>query len=241
MKISIVVPAFNEEKLIGKTLAAITDAGGVFTARGWLMETVVCDNNSTDRTSEIAAAAWAKVVFEPINQISRARNAGASVATGDWLIFIDADSIPSRGIFARVAENIESGRCVGGGCLVKLDEPLPITGALVTAWNCLSTLCRWAAGSFVYCETKAFRELHGFSHKLYASEEIEFSRRLKKLARRQNRKVMIIREPKLTTSARKMHLYTKREYARFMLKAFFLPWEVLTNRDECAPWYDGRR
>jgi len=54
---------------------------------------IVCDNNSTDRTAEIARAAGAIVVYEPVNQIARRRNCGAAAATGDWLIFVDADSI----------------------------------------------------------------------------------------------------------------------------------------------------
>ena len=95
MKISVVVPAFNEEKLLGKSLAAIRSACSAFTDLGWDWEIVVCDNNSTDRTSEIARETGATVIFEPINQISRARNRGASAATGDWLIFVDADSFPA--------------------------------------------------------------------------------------------------------------------------------------------------
>jgi len=104
--ISIIVPAFNEEKLLGASLAEIKSAAAAFTARGWQVELVVCDNNSTDRTPEIARAAGAKVVFEPVNQIARARNCGALAASGNWLVFVDADSHPSAGLFADVAEQI---------------------------------------------------------------------------------------------------------------------------------------
>src|SRR5262249_18996054 len=58
---------------------------------------------------ELARAGGATVVFEPINQIARARNTGAAAATGDWLIFVDADSKPSRELFAEVAEHRFSG------------------------------------------------------------------------------------------------------------------------------------
>ena len=68
-----------------------------FTARGWTTELIVCDNNSSDATPAIAAAAGARVVFEPVNQIGRARNAAAAAATGDWLVFVDADSHPTAG------------------------------------------------------------------------------------------------------------------------------------------------
>jgi glycosyltransferase involved in cell wall biosynthesis len=92
LKISVVVPAFNEEKLITASLAAIRAAMTAFTDRGWAGELIVCDNNSTDRTAELARTAGATVVFEPVNQIARARNCGAAAATGDWLVFVDADS-----------------------------------------------------------------------------------------------------------------------------------------------------
>jgi len=103
VKISIVVPAFNEEKFIARSLRKIKAATDAFASLGWESELIVCDNNSTDRTAEKARAAEAMVVFEPINQISRARNQGASAATGDWLVFVDADSYPSRELFADLA------------------------------------------------------------------------------------------------------------------------------------------
>src|ERR1041384_4934890 len=112
MKISVIVPAFNEEKFIARSLRKIKSATGAFTQLGWDSEVIVCDNNSTDRTAEKARAAGATVIFEPVNQIARARNRGASVATGDWLVFIDADSFPSRELFEDLAAAIRSGGCV---------------------------------------------------------------------------------------------------------------------------------
>jgi glycosyltransferase involved in cell wall biosynthesis len=83
MKISVVVPAFNEEKFIARSLRKIKAAADAFSSLGWETEIIVCDNNSTDRTAEKALAAGAIMVFEPVNQISRARNKGASAASGD--------------------------------------------------------------------------------------------------------------------------------------------------------------
>ena len=60
----------------------------------WRSELIVCDNNATDRTAAIVCEEGALVVFERINQISRARN------TGDWLLFVHADSHPNRALFA---------------------------------------------------------------------------------------------------------------------------------------------
>ena len=111
MKVSVVVPAFNEERLLAGSLAAIRDAMRAFDQDGGMSELIVCDNNSTDRTAEIARAAGATVVFEPVNQIARARNRGAAAASGDWLVFVDADSYPSKGLFEDARE---VGGAVGG-------------------------------------------------------------------------------------------------------------------------------
>src|SRR5947208_15001932 len=144
MRISVIVPAFNEEKFIARSLRKIKAATAAFAATGWESEIIVCDNNSTDRTAEKARASGAIVVFEPVNQISRARNKGASAAKGDWLVFVDADSYPSRELFADLAVVIQSGRCLGGGAVVTMGRAVGWTGLFIPLWNGISRLNRWA-------------------------------------------------------------------------------------------------
>jgi glycosyltransferase involved in cell wall biosynthesis len=242
VKLSIIIPAFNEERLLGGNLShlrAVTSA--VFPRRQWNVELIVCDNNSTDRTAELARAAGATVVFEPINQIGRARNRGAEAATGDWLLFIDADSLPDSGLLEDAAECMASGRFVAGGSTVKLDGYHPVAQFVAGGWNVLSRAFTLLAGSFIFCEAAAFRQVNGFSQVLYVSEEIDLSVRLRKLARRTGRALVILTDHPLKTSARKLHLYRRRDYARFMLGVFCSFGRAIRQRDACAPWYDGRR
>jgi len=241
VKISVIVPAFNEAKLLGASLAEIKSAASAFTARGWNFELVVCDNNSTDRTAEIARAAGAEVVFEPVNQIARARNSGAAAATGDWLVFVDADSHPSENLFADVAGQIASGRCLAGGATIRLDEKMFVAGLITELWNYASRIHQLMAGSFIFVEAAAFRQVGGFSHELFAAEELELSQRLKKLARSTRRKIVILHRHPIKTSARKMKLYSSRELLVFFARSIFNHHRTVRSRDAAYMWYDGRR
>jgi len=246
MKISLVVPAFNEERLLHGSLRSIRAAMDGFDRFGWKSELIVCDNNSTDRTAEIAKAAGAQVVFEPVNQISRARNAGAARALGDWIFFVDADSYPSVELFLDAAEAIRAG-CLAGGSTVTFEDPhlhpgsALLTGTWTGIWNALSRINKWAAGSFIFCEAAAFRETGGFSEELYASEEIDLFRRLKRMARRERRSIVILHRHPLYTSNRKLLLYGWRDFFRFMVKTVVSRGRALKSREDCSPWYDGRR
>ena len=241
MKVSVVIPAYNEEKLLGETLGHVNTARRVFDELGWGSELVVCDNNSNDRTAEIAGSAGAKVVFEPINQIGRARNTGAKAAAGEWLIFVDADSHPSPALFRDVAGEISSGKSLAGGSTVALAGRYPVARIIIHSWNFLSRVFRWAPGSFIFCEAAVFRKVGGFDERLYASEEIELFQRLKKEAWANRRCITILHRHPLITSARKLHLYSAGEHARFLLRTVIGRGRTLSDRDACHTWYDGRR
>src|SRR5436190_4042328 len=218
MKLSVIVPAFNEERLLAQSLRSIRTALRAFEAPAWSCELIVCDNNSTDRTAAIAREAGAIVVFEPLNQISRARNAGAAQARGDWMVFVDADSWPTPELFGEAAQAIESGDCLAGGATLRYDIDRLDVRIPLALWNAVSRLMKWAAGSFMFCEASAFREVGGFSQALYAAEELDFFRRLKKLARAKRLRIVVLHRHPLRTSARKATLYTWRELGRFLLR-----------------------
>ena len=240
LKISVVVPAFNEERLLAATLDGIKAAAKVFDDSGdW--EMIVCDNNSTDRTAEIARAAGARVVFEAHNQISRARNRGAPGAAGEWMLFVDADSSPSPALFRDLRAAIESGSCLAGGSTIAPEGEAFAFRLAVRVWNAISRINRWGAGSFIFCESAAFRELGGFSEDLYASEELDFFQRLKPLARRGGREIRILHRHPLHTSDRKVRLYTWRELLGFAGRMILHPRRTLRSASGCDAWYDGRR
>jgi glycosyltransferase involved in cell wall biosynthesis len=242
LTISVIIPAFNEAALLADSLGSVRAAMTVFDELAWRSELIVCDNNSTDGTASIARAGGATVCVEPVNQIARARNTGAGHATGDWLVFVDADSRPSAALFTAVVEAIRAGRCLAGGSTVHLAGTHHRVVTLFThAWNALSRITKWAPGSFIFCEAAAFRAVGGFSEELYAGEEIDLFRRLKRLARRRGRTIVILHKHPLETSDRKVHLYTPRELLPFLAATLLTRGRTLRSAQKCFAWYDGRR
>jgi glycosyltransferase involved in cell wall biosynthesis len=89
MKLTVVIPAYNEESGIGLTLDSIPIEA--LNAAGYEVEKLVVDNASTDRTAEIAEAHGARVVFQPKQGYGHAYQCGFSNANGDIIASGDAD------------------------------------------------------------------------------------------------------------------------------------------------------
>src|SRR5438128_1082894 len=119
--ISFIVPAYNEQALIGRTLDSLNQAARSI---GEPYEIVVADDGSTDQTAEIAEARGARVVRVNVRQISAARNAGAREAQGDKLIFVDADTAVTEAVLRSAIEAMNQG-AVGGGSAVRFDGKVP--------------------------------------------------------------------------------------------------------------------
>lgn len=241
MHLSIIIPAFNEERLIMHCLDSVAESLAANQKPGFTSEIIVVDNNSTDKTAELATQAGAKVVFEPINQIGRARNSGATVATGEWLLFVDADSLLNPGMVADILNMIESGQYVGCGSVMHMPD-LPWWGkAAIQLWTIFSVVFHWASGALVVCRADAFREVGGFNQELFAADEIDLSQLLKKWGRKHGLKFTILTRHPLVTSPRKVQLYSGWEIVSQILRVVFSPRRSLQDKKKLPIWYDGRR
>lgn len=230
--ISFVVPAYNEGRLIGRTLAAIHGAAREL---GEPYELVVVDDASTDRTAAIASACGARVLEVQFRQIARTRNAGAGAARGDTLIFVDADTIVPPGTLRATIDALDRG-AVGGGATLAFDGRLPRYAALfLPLFHLAARVTGLACGCYVFCTRRAFDAVGGFDASLYATEEIPFSRSL----RRQGR-VVILREP-VTTSGRKLRTHSVWEVLRLGLALARRGTGVFRSREGLSVWYGDRR
>lgn len=105
-KVSIIVPAFNEEKAIGADLDIILRTMG---KADYAYEVIVVDDHSTDRTKEIAEAKGVRVISHPFNKgVGAARKTGIKNATGDIIVMTDADNTYPNGDIPRLLEHMDS-------------------------------------------------------------------------------------------------------------------------------------
>jgi glycosyltransferase involved in cell wall biosynthesis len=202
MRVSIIVPAFNEAEFlqnsIAKTRLALVQAGLPLANQDW----IVCDNNSSDRTAQIAAELGANVVFEAQQSIARARNQGASAAEGEHLLFFDADSYASPELAADLLRAIEDPSIAGGGSMILVFGGSQFNKLRMQRMNPIFRLFGISGGAFLFCRADVFRDLGGFAEHLYALEDLEFSIRLKRQAKRRQQRVLILHEHPVFTSGR---------------------------------------
>lgn len=227
-RMSFIVPAYNEAKLLGATLDAIRVAAAL---SGESFEIIVVDDDSTDSTAAIAAARGARVIQVRNRSIARTRNDGARQARGEYLFFVDADTLIDHRVLRAALTRLYAGD-VGGGAVFKWDNAH--RGAGRFAEFGVATLLRYlrlASGCFVYASRPAFEAVGGFDGSLFASEEWALSRAL---ARRGPFRVL--NEP-VITSGRKLAALRLRDVLMQLLRAALHGPKSLRDREFASMWY----
>jgi len=229
--ISFIIPAHNEEELLGRTLASLREAAEPL-ARPF--EIIVVSDASTDATREVAAARGATVVDVSLRQIGMVRNAGARLASGEVFVFVDADTVvPPETLRAALAALDEG--AIGGGAVVVFEELQSLSvRMLVGLWNRISRWMRWAAGCFVFVRRDAFEAVGGFDADYFVGEEIILSAALKRRGR-----FVVLRE-NVVTSGRKARLYGKFEALWVALRLMVLGKKAWRRREGLDMWYSRR-
>ncbi len=175
MKLSFIIPAWNEEVLIGATIQSIQTS-----AKEFDFEIIVADDASDDRTPEIAKEHGAIVVTCNNRQIGPTRNDGAALATGEVFIFVDADTIVFQEVVYETVDAIQR-NYVAGGSFPRFDGKIPLLAVVlgkVLEW--MFIVGRVSAGAYLFCTKEAFEKSGGFNPKFFAAEEVHFSKSLHK-------------------------------------------------------------
>jgi glycosyltransferase involved in cell wall biosynthesis len=230
--LSFVIPAHNEEALLGDTLRALRTAAE---AAAVPFELIVVNDGSTDQTAEIAQSCGATVVTVHVRKIAAARNAGARAARGETLIFVDADTLVPAKTVAAVMAQLRRG-VVGGGAQVRLDAGAPLWGrafaGLVVA---IYSQQRLAGGCFLFARRDAFDAVGGFDESYFASEEYHLSQALKAKGR------FAIVRPAVTTSGRKFRLFSAWGYLKQAGRIVLGGPNGLKRREGLGMWYEALR
>ncbi|MHC4710549.1 MAG: glycosyltransferase family 2 protein, partial [Planctomycetota bacterium] len=121
MNISFIIPAYNEQDYLGKTLQRLTDSAE---AVGEPYEIIVVADGCIDGTVEVARQHETRLLEVELRHIAAVRNAGAAVATGDLFIFVDADTLIPQETLAATVRAIRNG-AAGGGARPVLEPPMP--------------------------------------------------------------------------------------------------------------------
>jgi len=190
--ISIITPAFNEEKIIAETLAKFR---GQFTAVPY--ELIISDDASTDATAKLAAPYADQVVLCPPGKhttIGAARNRGAAVAKGEILAFVDSGvTIPDPNqFFQTVLDNFRSNSSLLGMTVKLRIDPAVATNTdnffygLIDLWVRFNVnFLHWGYtyGKFQAVRADAFRKIGGFREPLVAAEDSDLFHRLSQIGR----------------------------------------------------------
>jgi glycosyltransferase involved in cell wall biosynthesis len=230
--ISFIVPAYNEDRLLGATLDALQAAARALDRP---YEVIVADDASTDQTAAVAQRHGAVVVSVANRQIAATRNAGARAAKGDFFIFVDADTIVNAAV-VRAAVDAMGGGAVGGGAAIRFDGAIPLYAKLFTPIAVtVFRVTGVATGCFLFCTRKAFVAVGGFDETYFGAEEIVMSRALKALGR-----FVVLREAVLT-SGRKLRTHSVVDMLPLLGRLALRGTAAVRQREGMDLWYAERR
>ena len=165
-KISVIIPAYNEEKYLGATLENVKEAIREYHEKySSAIETLVVNNNSTDRTEEVAREHGAQVVFEEKNQIAAARNAGGRAARGEIVAFLDADDHISSNLLTIVHEVMSSSNYIGGGVARIFRDRRLLLAEWLEKVNNFNRRWIGVSAGLIYTHKETFDKLGGFDQR----------------------------------------------------------------------------
>jgi len=180
LRVSVIIPTLQEGNYIGDILSILTKSSQN-------LEIIVVDGGSSDGTVDIARKFTDKVYMLNKRGIGKARNYGASKASGDILIFMDADVQPSTDFIGKVLLAFRDRNVVGVTCNVMPRDPRPFEAAFFRFYNLLLRFFAHfkphSRGEFFAVRREAFLKIGGFNENLPCIEDHDLALRLSKIGK----------------------------------------------------------
>lgn len=239
---SVIIPAHNEEKYIGRCIAGIKRAAHyVYPAK---VEIIVVKNRCTDKTEEISKGYGAKVIVNNEKCISAIRNAGINAASGKIIVTIDADSIMSKYSLCEIGKTLQSGKYIGGGSPMRFDRMSIgiLFSAAAVAVNLVPIMIKNKAalsGGMFWFYKKDFEAVGGFDETLVSLEDMDFAARLNSYGKSHGKKFGCLRHSYIITSSRKFDKFGD----WYLIKNMSITKRIFTGKDKEAAnkfYYDVR-
>ncbi len=242
MRFSVIIPAYNEEHYLPRLLKSIEVARENFPGGRDHIEVIVADNDSTDRTSEVANAHGARVVHVAKRRIAAARNGAARAATGEILCFIDADSAVHPRTFNLIDEAMKTERYiwgVTGATMERMSLPL-----FITYWMFLPMVLTTGLDiGLSFCRREDFEAVGGYDEKRLYAEDVTFPWALKRLGRARRQRTVRLPKIKALASTRKFDQFGDWHYFWMMGHAIksLVTWNWQDEKLAERYWYKSGR
>ncbi len=239
MKISIVIPAHNEEKYIGKCLSSIHQQ---LIPADMEVEIIVVLNRCTDKTGDIAKSHGAIIVSDDAKNLSAIKNTGVSHASAEWIITIDADSWMSQGVLAEIYQYVKSPHCLGGGIRIK-PERLSLGIFVGYAMMLIPAFFLRLSFGMYWFKKKDFDGIGGFDENRHIAEDVDFLKRLKCYGRQSGKRHTIISRAFITTSCRKFDEFGDWHFVRLFGNPCRIKRAISGNERKYLDrnWYEVKR
>ncbi len=178
--ISIIIPAYNEERFLPRLLESIKKQE----LRDY--EVIVADNHSKDRTTEIAQQYGVRIVEGGLPAV--ARNRGAEAAEGEYLLFLDADTVLPKGFLVKLYDKFEEDYldiCIPA--LKPIDSRKVIYKTLYDFANAYFKLMEYikpqGGGACIFVTKRMHRRIGGFNETLKTAEDHDYINRASEIGR----------------------------------------------------------
>ncbi len=198
-RLSVAIPAHNEEKYIGRCIESILSSADF---AGAPVEVVVALNRCTDKTRQIAESLGARCVVEDRKCIAAVRNAAVRATSAEAVATLDADSWMSPGTVKAILKKVYDGNYIGGGAMIQAERMSVGIFFSMLAVTPYLFRHRVMAGMFWFLR-ESFETLGGFDESMVSVEDIDFALRLKACGKQQGKRYGTLWRHGITTSCRK--------------------------------------